>query len=253
MIRAIIKEFKNMSKEFLGTVLFGVLLMVGLNAYSITNSSWELRIDMWTYGLDLFGFILPLIVSLPFGFKIFHEIKDGYLKNVFNRTHMTDYLKVKFYAGMLAAYISVLLILLLSLIISLYVLPMTPAALGDAYESSLAIIFNSLALRNPLAFGLIISIWIPVIGILFYVMTYQLAFISSNVFVVLTGAFIYSIVENFISAVLGLPQISLVTAQLIPRTGMIEKSGYGAPMIGLGIALLFIIVLNLLKKHNDLF
>ena len=140
--------------------MLGLILVIGMNAYSITNTAWEHQMEIWPYGLEFFVLLMPLFISIPFSFKLFCEVKDGYLKNVFNRKNIKHYLRVKFMAGAFATYLSVFLIYFISFLVTTYILPMTPAGRNDPFGNFLSefSFYNHLMFEAPLLFGLLISV-----------------------------------------------------------------------------------------------
>ena len=64
----------------------------------------------------------------------------------------------------------------------------------------------------PLLYGVILSCWKGILSILMMTLGFVLAMYGRNIFVILTGPFVYSILENYILSILRLEQYRLVVA-----------------------------------------
>lgn len=73
-------------------------------------------------------------------------------------------------------------------------------------------VFLSLYAETPVFYALLLSLWKGLMGILTMTFGFVLALYGSNIFVILTGPFIYVILDNFFWAILGVPELRFVTA-----------------------------------------
>ena len=72
--------------------------------------------------------------------------------------------------------------------------------------------FENTYSEYPVVYAVTLSVFRGLIGVLVMTMGFFLAMYCENIFVVLTGPFLYTILENFVLAILGVPQYRLVTA-----------------------------------------
>lgn len=73
-------------------------------------------------------------------------------------------------------------------------------------------VFQTTFVESPLLYAVILSCWRGGIGILVMTFGFTLAMYCKNIFVILTGPFMYSILENFIISILNMPEYRLVVA-----------------------------------------
>ena len=73
-------------------------------------------------------------------------------------------------------------------------------------------VFQTVFVEKPLLYAVILSCWRGVIGILVMTLGFTLALYCKNIFVILTGPFMYSILENYIMSILNLSAYRLVVA-----------------------------------------
>lgn len=94
--------------------------------------------------------------------------------------------------------------------------------------------------ENPLLYGLLFSIWRGLLGIIIATMGFVLSLFSRNIFIILSGPFIYYILENYLLSILQIPQYRFVTA-FEPRSLSFADISPYAVLAGPGIAILFIL------------
>ena len=73
-------------------------------------------------------------------------------------------------------------------------------------------VFSNLYAKMPVLYALLLSLWKGLLGVLTMTFGFVLALYGSNVFIILTGPFIYVILENFFWAILDAPGLRFVTA-----------------------------------------
>lgn len=73
-------------------------------------------------------------------------------------------------------------------------------------------IFEGAFAQTPLLYAGVLSCWRGLLGIIMMTFGFVLAMYCKNIFVILTGPFMYSILENFILSILRLEKFRLVTA-----------------------------------------
>ena len=75
-----------------------------------------------------------------------------------------------------------------------------------------AVIFENAFIKAPLLYAVALSLWRGIVSLFVMTFGFVLALYCKNIFVILTGPFMYSILENFVLAILRLERLRLVVA-----------------------------------------
>ena len=124
-----------------------------------------------------------------------------------------------------------------SLLIALYVVPSIPPNIysfdlaGNPISVKEDRLFGEVYGNHPFIYGLISSIWKGFIGSLVALFGFVLSLYSRNLFVILTGPFLYTILENFSLSSFGLEGYRLITA-FEPSTIYVGNLSLGSFIIG---------------------
>ena len=119
---------------------------------------------------------------------------------------MRKYLWVKWMVYAISAFCIITIPYILSAVTALRIDPHLDALnMGNR-------IFENTYSEYPVVYAVTLSVFRGLIGVLVMTMGFFLAMYCENIFVVLTGPFLYTILENFVLAILGVPQYRLVTA-----------------------------------------
>lgn len=122
------------------------------------------------------------------------------------------YLAAKWLVQAGCAFLLLFIPYVLAAVFSLYVKepiePLYYSGLGSPYEH----VFLQMFTEKPMGYALLLSFRKGLIGVLVMTLGFVLALYVNNIFVVLTGPFIYTELENFILSVLGVPQYRLVVS-----------------------------------------
>lgn len=188
-----------------GVLCYFVNIIIVSNTVAISHP-----IQTWVFSSELFGFVYPLFCSLPFGWIFYYECKNGYLKFVHTRMPLKKYVFCRYLSGAIMTFLLLAFISLSALLISLFIIE--PRVLMERLNYINGNPFAEFQIINPLAYGLLLSLWRGIIGTAFFTLTFMLSLISKHLLIILTGAFVYSILENFITAVIGLPVFSICTS-----------------------------------------
>lgn len=243
-------EIKQLRWIALISFFCGLAIILIYSMIVNNNSMFESNLQLWEVSQDFFNFLFPLFATIPFCTLLFLEVKGGYLTFVHNRIKIKNYLKVKYQAGALLCGLSIFLISFISFIIVVYLIHIRfPAT--DA-EVEMRYFFDGIRLNQPLIYGFLLSMWRGLLGIVYYTLTFHLVFFTSNIFIVSTGGFIYSLIENFIFSILGRPQYSM-TSSLIPTRVNPEWTTIPSLLIGPLILVLFIAAFMLLQRRRGVF
>lgn len=95
--------------------------------------------------------------------------------------------------------------------------------------------------QAPLLYAFLLSLWKGMIGVLVMTLGFVLSMYVKNIFVILTGPFIYLILENFILSILQMPKYRLVTA-FEPTSMADNKITAGSMIVGPVLLIIVIIV-----------
>ena len=121
-------------------------------------------------------------------------------------------MSIKWAACALSGFCILFIPYVMSLLCALYVV--TPANVlpqHDKYSHFLLTLY----VQFPLIYGLLLSAWKALLGVLTMTFGFVLALFSRNIFVVLTAPFVYVILENFILASLSSASLDLATYRFV--------------------------------------
>ena len=208
----------------LGAIILSCTLYTG---YSLTYD-----LEAWEVGTAIISFLFPLFVVVPVCWTMYYERKDRFLIYTVPRVGKLRYLAAKWIAAAIAAFAIMFIPYLLSALAALYLKPpITP------WPRDFSHAYLELYVSTPLLYAVLLSAWRGVLGVLVMSLGYVLSLYVGNVFVILTGPFIYTILENFIFAILLLPQFRLVTS-FEPDSVSSELFTPWAPLVGPAVLIL---------------
>lgn len=181
---------------------------------------YELNYDLeaWEVGREIIDFLYPLFVVVPICWLMYYERKNNFLLYTIPRVGKSKYLTAKWTAAAISAFAIIFIPYFLSAIFALYVKPPIEPIVhilppGEIYTPSpFEHIYLETFTSAPLLYALLLSLWKSVIGVMVMSLGFVLSLYVKNIFVILTGPFIYSILENFSWAILRIPQYRLVTS-----------------------------------------
>lgn len=203
----------NQEKHLL--VEFFIVAIVGIGIYcsniliTSINSIYKYQIELWNYGGQSLHLLYPIVFTLPFCWEFFYEKKGFYWKNLFNRTNLNYYIRIRILQAILLSMLAMLVVSFVSLLFAYCI------GLGSFVDYEPIVSNNFLGwwqLEYPVIYTSVLSCWRALLAGLYTALAMELALVCNNVFVAMTGAFVYSIAENFITAHLGVPELSICTA-----------------------------------------
>lgn len=198
-------------------------------------------LQLWKNSSEIFNLIYPLFSALPFCWILYYEKKNGYLNFVSARIPLKSYLSTHYFGGALLSFFCMIFISISGLILSLYIIE--PQFVEEFHNEFAGSLLEEMKLSNPLVYGLLLSLWRGFISILMYSFGFFLSLISKHLFIILTGSFIYSILENFATALMGCPVLSICTAFEPSRMNFKNASIPSEVAVFVGPAILIIICL----------
>lgn len=207
---------KNEWRKVRFSVLFVTLLLCIIMSVLSCTLYQEYRIcydiEAWEIGTELIDFLFPLLVTLPLCWNLYYERRNDFLFYVRPRVKLRRYLRAKWQVQAAGAFLILFVPYMCSALFALYVKepvkPWVPPAEGTTFEH----VFSECFTGMPFLYAVILSLWKGILGILVFTMGFVLALHEKNVFVILTGPFIYVVLENFILAVLRLEKYRLIVS-----------------------------------------
>lgn len=209
---------KKMFCEKLGPML--VVLGVGTAALCIScyvysqNTAICYPIEIWSAACDNIDFFLPLIAVLPFTFSLYEKRKKKFLDYVAVRMEKKKYISLEILSGELMTILMVFLMYYISLIFTITFLP-----IQEYIDRPYLIdyLFGFYQVNYPYLFGFFWCLWKGVVASLFTGFGYGLSLCVDNLFIVIVTPFIYCVIENLVTGILGIPQFSIITSYVLNR------------------------------------
>ena len=208
MFHLIKKESKKMFLPVLLTsaVLAGIMCVLTEMLYLSYTLHYDL--EAWEVGTGGFSLFYPLFVVIPLCWNLYYERKNNFLLYIAPRVPVKKYLAAKWAAYALGAFCIMTVPYLLAAVYAIYIkAPVVPPE-----TNTFSHVFQTAFVERPLLYAAVLSCWRGGIGILVMTFGFVLAMYCKNIFVILTGPFIYSILENFIMSILGWEKYRLVVA-----------------------------------------
>ncbi|MBO2943741.1 ABC transporter permease [Paenibacillus sp. F411] len=227
--------------------LLSLSLAVALLSGTIYKSyALEHDLEAWEVGISIIVFLFPLIAVLPVGWLMYLERRDGFLMYTLPRVSKRRYLSAKWLVVAGSSFSIMFIAMMIGVIFALYIKPeITPfyslvdkstGEPGPRLEKTHFL--GSLFVNHPLSYGLLISFWQGVLSAMMATLAFVLSLFVSNVFIILTGPFLYVTLENFILSLLQLEIYRIYTA-FNPESFDVNQHGYGPLLVGPALALLF--------------
>lgn len=250
MFRLIKNEWGKIKFTVLGTI--GILSIAACILSSTLYKSYALLYDLeaWEIGTELIGFLFPLFVVIPICWNMYYERKNNFLLYTMPRINKRKYLTAKWLTSAISAFFILFVPYVLSAVFALYVKsPIDPYASVTPFNH----IFLDMFTQTPLLYAFLLACWKGFIGIFIMSLGFVLSLYVDNIFIILTGPFIYSILENFILSIMGLELYRLVTAF---EPTVVSGITAGSFIIGLLLISMVIVTIWLYfgkKKHIPVF
>ena len=235
-MRNFILEGKKIARPVLFTTCLLTLLTCILSCTLYREYTIHFELDPWEIGTEFLSLLFPLFVTVPICWQLYYERRDHFLTYTLPRISRRRYLTAKWGACAAAAFSIIMIPYFVSALFALYVRApqkLWPLPVGYAH------VFLDLYAETPVLYALLLSIWKGLMGILTMTLGFVLALYGSNIFVILTGPFIYVILENFFWAVLGMPGLRFVTAF---EPGSLSASAVHASSFAAGPVLMCIVM-----------
>ena len=245
-----ITSLKLNRSMFILSAAIGFVLSVLPEVLIASNTSINRPIEIWLYSQDFFTVVYPFLCTIPFCWELLAERKGGFLRQVVSRISLNKYLTYRYLGGLMLVNLLFFLLSLGSALIAENVIPLTHPS---PYSSDLQIeLFGDLLVNAPITYALFLSLWRILHISLYFSLGFVLSLFCKNSFIALTGPFIYSIIENYIMSILGIPQYSMTTSFYISRLapGYAEISDLFAGPAILALFVVTFFLINIMKAHR---
>ncbi len=233
MIRLMKCEWKKIRTPVIVTTVLLSIIACILSGTLSQSYRLDYELEAWEVGTEILNFLFPLFVVIPICFNMYYERKNNFLLYTMTRVNKGKYLKAKWVIAALSAFVIIFIPYFLSAIFTLYVKAPSELSIRGELESPFTHVLLDLFTNQPLLYAFILSCLRGLIGIFVMSMGFVFSMYIGNIFVILTGPFIYVIIENFVLSILGKPGYRLVTA-FDPTTimeSMITVGSFIVPLI----------------------
>ncbi len=211
------KRLLRKNKLFiLPTVLCFLIIFTALTIMCVRisiNTIISDNIEIWIYATQTVDFFLPLIVCVAYVPCIYILNKKGFAKYASLRSKKVPYMCEQIIRIMVLTGIFVMLAYYIPLCISLC---LSPNCLGDNSRIQ-NYVFGTYMLDYPYLFGIIWCLYKGLVSSVFVLFGCLAVLISNNVFAASLGPFLYCMAENLVTAMLNMPEYSIVTALVLNR------------------------------------
>lgn len=186
-----------------------------ISCYTVSgNSVVNYKIEIWEWACEYVDFFLPLIAPLPFAINIYMQRKNYFIKYASMRMRKNSYVGYQIGAGLILSASLTWLVYFMSLVITVFFIPIV----SQGYDNDLAdYVFGVYQINSPLLFGAVWCIWKGINAACFTLFGYMLALYVDNIFIINIVPFLYCIAENLITALLEIPDYSIVTSYVLNR------------------------------------
>lgn len=194
------------------TVAFLALL---ISCFIISgNSVVNYKIEIWTWACEYVDFFLPLVATLPFAIVLYLQKRNHFIRYASMRMKKNSYVRYQVSAGLILSFSCTWLIYFISLVITVLFVPIV----SQGYDNDLAsYVFGTYQIRYPLLFGAVWCMWKGINAACFTLFGFMLALYVDNIFIINIVPFLYCMAENLVTALLQIPDYSIITAYVLNR------------------------------------
>lgn len=214
----------------------GIASLIGIIALGVAefaiaqNTAVTHNIEIWIDSCNILDFFFPLIVTLPFTWKLYFEKKDQFISYASLRVDKRKYIAYKILAGMITVFVMVFVIYYVGLIIGIRAVK--PGAIAQE-DILYRYIWGKEQAEEPFVFGFFWCLWKAFIGSVISAFGYAISLLADNLFVITLFPFLYCTIENFVTGTLGIEQYSICTTYILNRLApkSMQIFHYGAGLI----------------------
>ena len=148
-------------------------------------------LDSSSFQAPLFYMILPILAAFPCGDSFFQDLNTGYIKNLYTRTEKKYYCLSKFAATFLSGGVAISIPLLLSLLITMLIVPSFPpdpsAVIFNIFEEQM---WSNIFLYHPYIYVLLYILLDFIFGGLFAILPFFFSMMINNRYVLILSPFV---------------------------------------------------------------
>lgn len=219
---------------FVSILYVFVLLLLILKMNS--NSMIYYKISPYTYASEILDFFFSLIVSIPFSYYTFFMKKTNFLEYVSLRISKKTYIKTYFGAIMVMCFSMIFLVNFVGVLFSYSIAQVTSSEIRPTLEGY---ILGQMQMDNPILFGIVWSLHKAFVGTMICLFAQIIALYVENFFLALCVPFVYVILENFFTSILGLSRYSLTTTFVLNR---LKPTAMSVGNLIIAISVFFVII-----------
>lgn len=249
MVSLIKLEIKKVLKPVIATLTITTILFLAVmikmgNQYYVQNS-----FEFWNVSIDYIAIVFPILVVCPTCWVMYYERKNNFLIYTFPRVSKKDYLFSKWIICVLSAFLIVFIPMFICGFVSLSFLNNVhaPASYEPLFYTNL--FMPDFLINHTFLYIFIHCLWDGFLAMIVATIGFILSLYLDNIFVILTGPFIYVILDNFTMAILGFHKQRLIASFYI--NSMTDTNIFNL-LVGPTIALLFIIILLIIFKSKKI-
>lgn len=261
MRNLIMLEWRKLKMPILLTIIAGTFLSIILCSTIYKSYSLEHQLDVWEVGFTIFNVIFPLIAVLPTCWLIYFERKNGFLKYTLPRVSKKQYLLSKWLVISGSAFFTMFIISFAGVVTALYIVQPIDVFLGwispETGKPAPSLIHFHFAaetyLESPLLYGFLLSLWKGILSVIPATMGFVFSLYSKNLFVILTGPFVYLILENFVLQIVKFDHLRLAVAfepTMIPVETVGLSSFIFGPVLAILVTILYVIYMKFKVKED---
>ncbi|WP_211746984.1 ABC transporter permease [Paenibacillus sp. Marseille-Q4541] len=246
MRNLLLLEWRKLKLPVLIT-LIGLSLTVSVLTGTLYKSyALEHDLEAWEVGISFIVFLFPLISVLPVGWLMYFERKDQFLMYTLPRVKKSRYLLSKWIVVAGSSFLIMFVAMLIGVITALYIKPDIVPVYSLVNPDTGEVIprlesehfLGSMFVHQPLTYGVLLSLWQGFLSAIIATLGFILSLFISNIFIILTGPFLYVTMENFALSLLHL-EVYRIYVSFNPEFYDADKHGYWPLLMGPLLALLF--------------
>lgn len=245
MVNLIKLEVKKVFKPVVTTLIITTLVFLAIVIRVSYTSSVQHNFEFWSASIDYIAVIFPVLVVCPTCWVMYYERKNKFLLYTVTRVSKKDYILSKWIVCVVSAFLIVFVPMFISGIYSLSFLNnvYTPRPYETPFYMSL--FMPDFLLNHTYLYVFIHCLWDGILAMIVATMGFIFSIYLDNIFVILTGPFIYFTLDNFIMATLGFHKQRFVASFDV---NTMSPTNFFNLLVGPAISILFMIILLIIFK-----
>ncbi|MFD1929074.1 hypothetical protein ACFSFY_13610 [Sporosarcina siberiensis] len=259
MKNLLLLEWNKIKYPVLAVLFFCTVLSIYLCSTVYKNYSLEEQLEAWEVGTTVFNILFPLIAVIPTGWLLYYEKKNDFLSYTLPRASKKQYLFAKWIVMSSSAFTIVFTIFFVGALVTLFIndpivvmyKKMDPLTEITFPSVELDHFLGSTFVHQPLLYATLLSFWKGILASLIATMGFLLSLFIQNLFIILTGPFVYLMVENYVLQVLNFRSYRFFLSfdpTMDSATDITSFSLVVGPVIVLLLMVLFFLYMRYVKK-----